>query len=153
MRKLRVAFSKKEKGEELLARLEELKKAGEVDDEQYQRKSEQYTQLIEDGTHELEAIQQSLSERLEVLEKDLEEKPAELKEAELKRKLGEIDAEAFASREQKLRARISRVEEDANKTRALLNATSAEAAGGAIEIQLEKKILLRRPKWLKLPKK
>ena len=151
MRKLRMAFSKKEKGEELLARLKELKKSEEVDDEQYQRKSAQYTQLIEEGNQEIEAIRQSLSAKLEALQRDLETHPAELKELELKSKLGEIDAETFSSREQKLRAKISRLEEEAKETEALLNARSAEAAGGAVDIQLEKKPLLRRPKWLKLP--
>ena len=151
MRKLRMAFSKKEKGEELLARLKELKKSEEVDDEQYQRKSAQYTQLIEEGNQEIEAIRQSLSAKLEALQRDLETHPAELKELELKSKLGEIDAETFSAREQKLRAKISRLEEEAKETEALLNARSAEAAGGAVDIQLEKKPLLRRPKWLKLP--
>jgi outer membrane murein-binding lipoprotein Lpp len=152
VRKLRIAFSKKEKGEELLARLKELKKAGEVDDEQYQRKSEQYTQLIDEGTQELEAIRGALSAKLEALEKDLEENPAELKELELKHKLGEIDAEAFSTREQKLRAKIAHLEEQVKETKTLLDAKSAEAVGGAVDVQLEKKPLLRRPKWLKLPK-
>lgn len=151
MRKLRMAFSKKEKGEELLARLKELKKSEEVDDEQYQRKSAQYTELIEEGNQEIDAIRQSLSAKLEALQRDLETHPAELKELELKSKLGEIDAETFSSREQKLRAKISRLEEEAKETEALLNAKSAEAAGGAVDIQLEKKPLLRRPKWLKRP--
>jgi len=151
VRKLRMAFSKKEKGEELLARLKELKKSEEVDDEQYQRKSAQYTELIEEGNQEIDAIRQSLSAKLEALQRDLETHPAELKELELKSKLGEIDAETFSSREQKLRAKISRLEEEAKETEALLNAKSAEAAGGAVDIQLEKKPLLRRPKWLKRP--
>ena len=152
MRKLRMAFSKKEKGEQLLTRLDELKDAGEVDDEQYERKKAQYVHLLDEGTQELEAIRKSLTAKLEALQRDLERFPEELKELELKSKLGEIDAESFANREEKLRAKISKLEEDARETQALLDADSAEAAGGTIEIQLEKKPLLRRPKWLKLPR-
>ena len=152
MRKLRLAFSKKERGEELLARLDELKDGGEIDEEQYDRKKEQYSQLIEEGSLEIESIRKSLSAKLEALQRDLERFPSELKDLELKSKLGEIDAEDFAGREQKLRAKITKLEQDAKETQSLFDADSAEAAGGAIEIQLEKKPLFKRPKWLKLPR-
>jgi len=148
VKKLRIALSKKEKGEQLLARLKELKKDGEVEEEQFEQKKGQYSQLIEEGEKELESIRASLSAKKEALERDLERYPAELKDLELKSKLGEIDANQFARQEQRLRSKIDRFEKDLEETSGLLTAKTAEDAGGFIDIQLEKRKLLRRPDWL-----
>lgn len=148
VRKLQLAFSKKEKGEQLLARLEELNDAGEVTEDQYTSKKEQYTQLIEEGVGEIEAIKTSLTTKIEALKRDLEKYPQELEDLELKSKLGEIEAESYARREQRLRAKIERIEKDVKENEDLLTAESAEDAGGFIEIKLEKKGFLRRPDWL-----
>lgn len=148
MRKLQLAFSKKEKGEQLLTRLEELNDAGEVTEEQYASKKEQYEQLIEEGTNEIEAIKTSLATKVDALKRDLEKYPQELEDLELKSKLGEIEAESYARREQRLRAKIERLEKDVKENEDLLAAETAEDAGGFIEIKLEKKGFLRRPDWL-----
>ncbi len=148
MRKLQLAFSKVEKGKELLARLEELNDAGEVTEEQYTSKKEQYSQLVEEGTKEVESIKTSLTTKIEALKRDLERFPKELEDLELKSKLGEIPAESFARREQRLRAKIERLEKDVEDNEKLLEAETADDAGGYIEIKLEKRGLLRRPDWL-----
>ncbi|MBN1859669.1 CdvA-like protein [Candidatus Bipolaricaulota bacterium] len=148
MRKLQLAFSKKEKGEQLLARLEELNDAGEVSEEQYTSKKEQYTQLIQEGASEIEAVRTSLATKVEALKRDLEKYPQELEDLELKSKLGEIEAESYARREQRIRAKIERIEKDLKENEDLLDAETAEDAGGFIEIKLEKRGLLRRPDWL-----
>lgn len=148
VRKLQLAFSKKEKGEQLLARLEELNDAGEVSEEQYTSKKEQYTQLIQEGASEIEAVRTSLATKVEALKRDLEKYPQELEDLELKSKLGEIEAESYARREQRIRAKIERIEKDLKENEDLLDAETAEDAGGFIEIKLEKRGLLRRPDWL-----
>ena len=148
MKKLRIALSKVEKGEQLLTRLKELKEEGEVEEEQFEQKKTQYSQLVEEGEKELESIRASLASKKEALERDLERYPAELKDLELKSKLGEIDANQFSRQEQRLRSKIDRLEKDLEETSGLLAAQSAEDAGGFIDIQLEKRKLLRRPDWL-----
>jgi len=139
MKNLRIALSKKEKGEELLERLNELKENGEVDDEAYDRKREQYERLVEEGEKEIEAIKGALNTKLESLRRDLEKYPEELKELELKSKLGEIDASAFMRQDQRLRAKIKKLEDDARETEELLAAETAEAAGGFIDIPTDSK--------------
>jgi len=148
VRKLQLAFSKMEKGKQLLARLEELNDAGEITEEQLTSKKEQYSQLIEEGTKEIESIRTALVTKVEALKRDLEKYPKELEDLELKSKLGEIPAESYARREQRLRAKIDRLEKDVEENEKLLEAETAEDAGGYIEIKLEKRGLLRRPDWL-----
>jgi len=148
VKKLRIALSKVEKGEQLLTRLKELKEEGEVEEEQFEQKKTQYSQLVEEGKKDLESIRASLAAKKEALERDLERYPAELKDLELKSKLGEIDANQFSRQEQRLRSKIDRLEKDLEETSGLLAAKSAEEAGGFIDIQLEKRKLLRRPDWL-----
>ena len=139
MRNLRVALSKKEKGEQLLQRLAELKENDEVDDEAYERKHEQYERLVSEAETELEAIRSALTTKLASLQRDLEKYPQELKDLELKSKLGEIDATAYMRQDQKLRARIKKLEDDAEETQKYLEAETAEAAGGFIDVPVDGK--------------
>ena len=139
MRNLRVALSKKEKAEQLLERLNELKESNEVDDAAYEAKREQYERLVKEGETELEAIRSALTTKLESLKRGLEKYPQELKELELKSKLGEIDANAFMRQDQRLRARIKRLEDDAEETERYLSAETAEAAGGFIDVSVDGK--------------
>ncbi|MFC2077729.1 hypothetical protein ACFLTM_02860 [Candidatus Bipolaricaulota bacterium] len=137
MRNLRTALSKAEKGAQLLQRLEELKKADEVDEEAYASKREQYDRLIKEGETELEAIRGALSTKLASLKRDLEKYPQELKDLELKSKLGEIDASAFMRQDQRLRGRIKKLENDVEETERHLEAETAEAAGGFIDVPVD----------------
>jgi len=137
MKNLRVALSKAEKASQLLERLEELNKAGEVDKEAYDIKKEQYERLAQEGETELEAIRGALSTKLASLKRDLEKYPQELKALELSSKLGEIDASAYMKQDQKLRARIKKLEDEAEETERYLLAETAEAAGGFIDVSLD----------------
>jgi len=137
MRNLRIALSKVERAGQLLKRLEELKKAGEVEKEAYANKREQYDRLAKEGETELQAIRGALSTKLASLKKDLEKYPRELKDLELKSKLGEIDSSTFMRQDQKLRAQIKKLEEDAEETERYLAAETAEAAGGFIEVAVD----------------
>jgi hypothetical protein len=139
MRNLRVALSKKEKGEQLLQRLNELKENDEIDEESYEAKREQYERMVNEADTELEAIRGVLSTKLASLERDLEKYPKELKDLELKSKLGEIDAATFMRQDQKLRARIKKLEVDAEETQKYLEAQTAEAAGGFVDVSVEPK--------------
>lgn len=60
MRKLRIAFSKREKAEKLLANLEELKEKEEVGDERYGLMKEEYERLREEGELEVEALPEAI---------------------------------------------------------------------------------------------
>jgi len=148
MRKLRIAFSKLEKGEQLLSRLNELKENDEVETDPYEKKKEQYERLIEEGKLEVDAIKGALSTKLEALRKDLEKYPQELKDLELKSKVGEIPASSYMRQDQRIRNRIKKLEDEVRETEQLLAAETAEDAGGFIDIPLEKKFRIRRPDWL-----
>ena len=137
MRNLRIALSKTQKGAELLERLDELKQSDEVDGEAYAVKREQYERLAKEGETELEAIRGALSTKLASLQRDLEKYPQELKDLELRSKLGEIDATVFMRQDQKLRAKIKKLEDDAEETERYLTAETAEAAGGFIDVVLD----------------
>jgi len=137
MKNLRVALSKIERGQQLLERLDELKDNNEVEDGAYASKHDQYERLVKEGETELEAIRGGLSTKLESLKRDLERFPQELKDLELKNKLGEIDASAFMKQDQRLRAKIKKLETEAEETERYLAAETAEAAGGFIEVSLD----------------
>ena len=144
VRNLRIALSKIEKGSQLIERLNELKKSDEVDDAAYESKLEQFETLVKEGETELEAIRGVLTTKLAALRRDLERYPQELKDLELKSKLGEIDASAFMRQDQKLRARIKKLEDDVEETDRLLAAETAEAAGGFIDVAVDGKSTTER---------
>ena len=148
MRKLRIAFSKKEKGEQLLSKLEELKEKGEVEDEQYEKKKEGYQRLLEEGKLEIEAIKGGLSSKLEALKRELEGYPEDLKHLKLESKVGEISATRYMRQEQRIRRKIQKLRPQISDLETLLKAESAESAGGFIDVPIERKPGLRKPDWL-----
>jgi len=146
MKKLRIALSKKEKGEQLLSKLEELKEKGEVEDEQYEKKKEQYERLVEEGQLELEAIKDGLSSKFEALKRELESYPDSLKNLKLESKVGEISASRFMRQEQRIRHKVQRLRQQISDTELLLKAETADEAGGFIDTPVERRS--RRPGWL-----
>jgi len=148
MKKLRIAFSKKEKGEQLLGKLEELKEKGEVEDEQYEKKKEHYARLVEEGQLELEAIKDGLSSKLEALKRELESYPDSLKDLKLESKVGEISASRYMRQEQRIRRKVQKLRREINDLELLVKAETANEAGGFIDVPLERRVGRRRPSWL-----
>jgi len=146
MKKLRIAFSKKEKGEQLLGKLEELKEKGEVEDEQYEKKKEHYARLVEEGQLELEAIKDGLSSKLEALKRELESYPDSLKDLKLESKVGEISASRYMRQEQRIRRKVQKLRQEISDTELLLKAETANEVGGFIDVPVERRS--RRPRWL-----
>ncbi|MGB2983537.1 MAG: hypothetical protein WBC63_06725 [Candidatus Bipolaricaulia bacterium] len=146
MKRLRIAFSKKEKGEQLLSKLEELKEKGEVEDEQYEKKKEQYERLVEEGQLELEAIKDGLSNKVEALKRELESYPDSLRDLKLESKVGEISASRYMRQEQRTRRKVQKLRQEIGDTELLLKAETADAAGGFIDTPVERRS--RRPSWL-----
>lgn len=60
MRKLRIAFSKREKAEKLLANLEEIKGKEEVGEERYGLMKEEYARLLKEGELEIDALPEAI---------------------------------------------------------------------------------------------
>jgi len=92
MRRLQLAFSKKEKAEKLLPNLENLKKEGSIDDDQYEAMRNEYISLLEEGKSEISAIKDELTQTLEASRTDLEAFTQELKNLQVRIKVGELPA-------------------------------------------------------------
>lgn len=60
MRKLQIAFSRKEKVERLLSNLENLKNEGSIEQSQYQALKDNYSRILSDCTAEMRNIKASL---------------------------------------------------------------------------------------------
>ena len=107
-RELQMAFSRKEKNEKLLSNLEKLREEGSVIDEQYESMKSNYTEMINEATSAIEQIKNGLSRDLENEEKTLETYKQELKNLEVRFKVGELSADKYKKSEQKARSKIDR---------------------------------------------
>lgn len=139
MRRLQIAFSKKEKAEKLLPNLENLKQEGSIDDEQYTALKSEYTSLLEEGKSEISVIKDELTRTLEASREDLEAFTQELKNLQVRIKVGELPAAQYERRVQKTRSKIEDLKKKISEIEKLLQANSSAEVGGFIDVQLGKK--------------
>lgn len=139
MRRLQIAFSKKEKTEKFLPNLENLKREGSIDDEQYEALKSEYTSLLEESKAEISAIKDELTRTLEASREDLEAFTQELKNLQARIKVGELPAAQYERRVQKTRSKIEDLKKKISETEKLLQANSSAEVGGFIDVQLGKK--------------
>jgi len=139
MRRLQLAFSKKEKAEKLLPNLENLKKEGSIDDDQYEAMRNEYISLLEEGKSEISAIKDELTQTLEASRTDLEAFTQELKNLQVRIKVGELPAAQYERRVQKTRSKIEDLKKKIATIEKLLQANSSADVGGFIDVQLGKK--------------
>lgn len=100
-KELQRAYSKKEKNEKLLSKLEKLREDGSVTDEQYESMKSNYTQIINEATSTIEQIKNGLAKEIESEEKTLDTYKQELKNLEARFKVGELSSEDHQKSEQK----------------------------------------------------
>jgi len=137
VRKLRIAFSKQEKAEKLLANLEELKEKEEVGDERYGLMKEEYERLQKEGELEIEAIRDELTRELETSRKELGVYQEELKNLELRIKVGELSADKYIRQEKRTRGKAKRLEQQIESFEESLKADSSEDVGGFVNVPLQ----------------
>lgn len=138
MKKLQMAFSKKEKAERLLANLEDLKGKGEIEDDQYEAMKEEYSAVLDEGNSEIQAIKEELAKTLEAYRKDLEIYTQELKNLEVRIKVGELSADKYKRQEQKTRGKVEKLQQQADNLENLLKANSSADVGGFIDVPIKK---------------
>jgi len=138
MRKLQIAFSKKEKAEQLLANLEELKEQGDLEETRYEAMKAEYESLLSEGESEIEAIKEGLAKASEPYYKDVEIYTQELKNLEMRFKVEEVSEERYRQEEQRVRSKLERTEQRVAQSENLLQATSSAEVGGFIKVRLKK---------------
>jgi len=110
MRKLQIAFSKKEKAQRLLTNLKQLQ---ETEDEKLSRQAE------------------AARTRLELTSKEHEDLKVRIR-------VGELDEKRNARRLAKLEKTVERLSTELEQFENLLNATSSEELGGFLDIPLQR---------------
>jgi len=139
MRVLQREFSKKEKAERLLSNLEKLKSEGAVADDQYEALRQKYSTAIELASDVITARKEEMKARLEEAEKSVVVYAQELKNLEVKFKVGELQADQYQREEQRNSLRLARAKQDIAKLQQAIASTSSEGVGGFIDVNLEAK--------------
>lgn len=132
-KELQRAYSKKEKNEKLLSKLEKLREDGSVTDEQYESMESNYTRIINEATSAIEQIKNGLARDIESEEKTLETYKQELKNQEARFKVGELSAEDYQKSEQKARSKIERAQAKVSELERLRDSNSSTDVGGYVE--------------------
>lgn len=134
MRKLRIAFSKKEKAARLLANLEELKAGSEIDEEQYGIMKQGYEQLAREGEIELSGLHDEIQRELDATRKELSLYEKERENVELRIKVGELSADQAVKQERRAQGKTRKLEQRIESQETLLAAESSEDVGGYIDV-------------------
>ena len=136
MKKLQVAYSKKEKAEKLLSNLEKLWEEEAITEEQYQTLKSEYEKIREDAISEMEQIKSRIKNKLKGLEKQLGTLKRDLSSFEARFKVGELSSESYAKIERKMQAKVEKTEKRISHLETLINSKSSEEVGGYIDVEI-----------------
>lgn len=130
---LQEAFSKKEGAENLLANLENLKKGGGIDETQYTPMKNEYAKTLNEANVEIGHIKNMVSVELAARHRDLDVYNQELKNLELRFKVGELNADAYQKANQRTRQKIEKIEQKLSELKGFAESKSSIEVGGYIE--------------------
>lgn len=135
---LQEAFSKKERAENLLANLENLKKGGGIDETQYTPMKNEYAKTLNEANVEIGHIKNTVSVELAARQRDLDVYNQELKNLEMRFKVGELTADSYQKTNQRTRQKIEKIEQKIAELKVLVESKSSGEIGGYIDISTKK---------------
>lgn len=123
------AFVEKEQIEGYLANLEKLRADGSITEEQYSTTSKEYHRKLGAVVSEIAGIKNRLKENLKSNQCDTEARREEIRNLEVRQKVGELSPEEYRKSEQKLRAEIEKLEQYSDKLKLFIEADPSAATG------------------------
>lgn len=117
---LRIALSKKEKADSLLANLEELKSKGELDEQQYDRMKKEYSAKVNTAKGEMESIRKSIRSELDESEKDIMAYSKERNDINVRLQVGELTEAAVGKQIDDLENKVEEAKEEKSELEKLL---------------------------------
>lgn len=134
-KELQKTYSKKERMEKLLTNLEKLKEEASVESEQYEYMKTNYTQTLNEATAEIEQIKNRLSKEVESEEKTEGLYKQELKNVEVRFKVGEISAEEYQRIEKRAMEKLEKAQTKVRELKRLFDSKTSTDVGGYIDTQ------------------
>jgi len=138
MKKLQVAYSAKEKAENLLKNLNELKEKGSVSEDQFKTLKDEFDHSLTQAMARIEEIKEDLKRRVEGKEAELKEMKKDFEMLRLRSEVGQISATEFFRLKERIQKSIRSKEEAISKLNTLINSQSSSDLGGYIEVQVGK---------------
>jgi ElaB/YqjD/DUF883 family membrane-anchored ribosome-binding protein len=139
MRKLQVAFSRKEKVERLLSNLENLKNEGSIEQSQYQALKDNYSRLLSDCTAEIRNIKTNLEAEVQQEEYRAGAYAQELTNLEARFRVGELTADQHIKMRESAQGKLEKARRKIEELKRLIAAESASQIGGYLDVPIEKK--------------
>lgn len=138
-KKLQEAYSRKERAENLLSNLENLKQEGTVDESQYESMKSEYSEMLNNANSEVDQIKGEINKGLESAQKDLDAYKQELSNLEARFKVGEFSSEDYRKSERKIQDKIEKTQSKISELNRLLESKGSEDVGGAVDVSKGKK--------------
>jgi len=123
-REIKEAFSRKEKAESLLAKLENLDTS--IDEEQKTKLKTEYEDSLSKANEDIFKFKGLISEQITILQDKQEEVQKKSNNLEARFKVGEIDAESYRKQGRNVTQEITKISNEISKYNALLKAQSAD---------------------------
>jgi peroxiredoxin len=133
---LRIAFSKKEKIEQFLSKLDKLKLGGSIPEAQYQDLNAEYNLLLEEAEAAIKGAKARLRKEFEKKAHELDnlQKEHDLWQARLS--VGEVRADSYLAQSKPLKKAIEQLKKEVPRLRIHVNATSSAELGGPARVAI-----------------
>jgi len=132
-KELQKAFSLKEKNENLLTNLENLKKGGTLSEEQYNSIKIGYVTSLTEAKTAIEQIKLAISQTIMAEEQNAQMLDIELKNISVRFKTGEMKVEESQRSQERIRKKIQQSNDKIADFKRLFNSTNSSEVGGYID--------------------
>jgi hypothetical protein len=132
-RELQKAFSVKEKNENLLTNLENLKSGGTLAENQYNAIKTGYTTSLIEAKTAIEQIKTGISQVIMAEEQNAQMLDMELKNISIRFQTGEMKVAESQKSQERIRKKIQQSRDNVTELKRLFNATSSSEVGGYID--------------------
>lgn len=137
MKKLQLAYSRKEKLEKLMANLENLKTENGITQEQYDSIKNNYKNLYAESVKAVDDIKVTLKSDLGKKQGELTNLNQELDNLNVRAKIGEMPAAEMQKSQERINSTIQTRQKEVATLEALINAESSSDVGGYVEVNIE----------------
>jgi len=152
-KKLKAAYSRKEKAELLLSNLEKLKAEESITEDQYGVLKAEYTKMHEDAIFEVNSIKARIKKKLASKARELEIFQLELNNLQVRFEVGQIPAKTYMKREKGPKKKWEKLEKQVSELQALVNSSCSADISAPVGIKVlgfsveypRQKLLKRKP--------
>ncbi|MEA3293231.1 MAG: hypothetical protein U9P88_02100 [Patescibacteria group bacterium] len=137
-KKLQIAYSRREKLENLLKNLEKIKEKGTIDNKRYELLKKEYNEFLKQSEDTIQEVKESLKSKVEKEKQEKQALKQSLGNLEARFKVGEIIDKDYRKLKKPFLKKIQQAEKEIPQLEKFINSKFSSDVGGFINVKINK---------------